>query len=36
MNFDTTTIILICAAVALGIGYFLRRSSRVKGQRRKL
>lgn len=36
MNLDLTTIILFAAAAALGIAYFVRRSSRLQRQRRKL
>lgn len=36
MNFDTTTLILIIAAVILGVAYFARRSARVKKQKRRL
>jgi hypothetical protein len=36
MNLDMTTIILLGAAVVLGIAYFSRRGSRVKRQRREL
>jgi hypothetical protein len=36
MNLDLVTIVLIAAAVLLGIAYFMRRSSRIKKGHRKL
>jgi len=36
MNFDLTTIALLAAAVALGVAYYFRRSSRMKRAHRKL
>ena len=36
MNFDLTTIVLVALAAALGILYFVRRSSRMKRAHRKL
>lgn len=34
MNLDLTTIILFAVAAALGLAYFVRRSTRMKKQRR--
>jgi hypothetical protein len=36
MNLDVITIILFAAAATLGIAYFVRRSARLKKQRRQL
>ena len=36
MNLDLTTVILFLAAAIIGIGYFARRSARLKRNRRQL
>jgi len=36
MDFDLTTGIMITVAVMLGVTYFLRRTSRLKSQKRRL
>jgi hypothetical protein len=36
MNLDLLTIVLLLAAVIIGLGYFARRSARIKRSRRQL